>query len=89
VPVDDRVRGLPDDLTAGPPRTDARFTLLAGAENKCFLPSGQLRTHRWLEARRPGAHALHVVPGYTHMDMLFGRQADGEVFPLILRALAY
>jgi hypothetical protein len=89
VAVDERVRGLPDDLTAAPPRTDARFTLLAGAENRCFLPSGQQRTHRWLEARRPGVHELHLIPGYTHMDMLFGRQADREVFPRIVRALAH
>jgi hypothetical protein len=88
VAVDERVTGLPDNLAAAPPRTDARFTLLAGAENRCFLPSGQERTYRWLEARRPGTHALHLIPGYTHMDMLFGREAARDVFPRIVRALA-
>jgi hypothetical protein len=88
VAVDERVTGLPDDFTAAPPRSDARFTLLAGAENRCFLPRGQERTYRWLEARRPGTHALHLIPGYTHMDMLFGRDAARDVFPHIVRALA-
>jgi hypothetical protein len=87
VPVDDSVSGLPDDLTAGPPRTDARFTLLAGAENRCFLPAGQRRTFAWLDARRPGAHALHVLPGYSHMDVFFGRDAARDVFPAIVAAL--
>jgi hypothetical protein len=70
------------------PRTDARFTLLAGAENRCFLPSGQRRTHAWLRAHRPGADdALHVLPGYTHMDVFFGRDAARDVFGHITAAL--
>jgi hypothetical protein len=88
VTVDESVQGLPDDLAAAPPRTDARFTLLAGAENRCFLPSSQRRTHAWLDARRPGFHALHVLPGYTHMDVFFGRDAPRDVFPRIVAALA-
>jgi hypothetical protein len=87
VTVDDRVRELPDDLVARAPQTDARFTLLAGAENRCFLPSGQRRTYDWLNARRPGAHALHFLPGYTHMDVWFGRDAPRDVFPRVLAAL--
>lgn len=87
VPVDDGVAGLPDDFAAGPPRTDARFTLLAGAENRCFLPAGQRRTHRWLDAYRPGVHALDLLPGYTHMDVFFGRDAPRDVFPRILAGL--
>jgi hypothetical protein len=87
VTVDDRVRELPDDLVARAPQTDARFTLLAGAENRCFLPSGQRRTYDWLNARRPGAHALHFLPGYAHMDVWFGRDAPRDVFPRVLAAL--
>jgi hypothetical protein len=87
VAVDESVRGLPDDLTAVPPRTDARFTLLAGTENRCFLPSGQRRTHAWLNAQRPGTAELHVLPGYSHMDVFFGRDAAHDVFPRILAGL--
>jgi hypothetical protein len=88
VAVDDSVGGLPDDFTAAPLRTGARLTLLAGSENRCFLPSGQRRTHAWLNARRPGVDALHVLPGYSHMDVFFGRAAPREVFPRIVAALA-
>jgi hypothetical protein len=87
VAVDDTVSGLPDDFAAAPPRTDARFTLFAGAENRCFLPSSQRRTHAWLNARRPGASELHVLPGYSHMDVFFGRDAARDVFPKIVAAL--
>jgi len=87
VAVDDTVDGLPDDLVAAPPRTTARFTLLAGSENRCFLPSGQRRTHGWLNGRRPGSATLEVLPGYSHMDVFFGRDAPREVFPRIVAAL--
>jgi hypothetical protein len=87
VAVDETVDGLPDDLAAAPPRTTARFTLLAGSENRCFLPSGQRRTHAWLNARRPGSAKLEVLPGYSHMDVFFGRDAPRDVFPRIVAAL--
>jgi hypothetical protein len=87
VAVDDSVDGLPDDFLAAAPPADTRFTLLAGAENRCFLPAGQRRTHAWLNARRPGVDELHVLPGYTHMDVFFGRDAAREVFPKIVAAL--
>ena len=74
--------------SAAPPRTGARFTLLAGAENRCFLPASQRRTHAWLNTRRPGVDELHVLPGYTHMDVFFGRDAAREVFPRNVAALA-
>lgn len=88
VPVDESVRGLPDDLLAAAPPDGTRFTLLAGAENRCFLPSCQRRTHAWLGARRPGVDTLHILPGYSHMDVFFGREAPRDVFPRIVAALA-
>jgi hypothetical protein len=88
VAVDDSVDGLPDDFAAQPPKTDARLALLAGAENRCFLPSGQRRTQAWLNGYRPDAAALEVLPGYTHMDVFFGRDAPRDVFPRIVVALA-
>jgi hypothetical protein len=87
VAVDDSVDGLPDDFLAAAPPADTRFTLLAGTENRCFLPAGQRRTHAWLNGRRPGVDELHMLPGYTHMDVFFGRDAAREVFPKIVSAL--
>ena len=78
---------LPDDLVAQPPQTDARFVLLAGADNRCFLPESQERTFAYLEAQRAGYHALHVFERYGHLDIFMGRSASRDVFPVITAAL--
>jgi hypothetical protein len=73
---------------AGPPATDARFVLLAGEENKCFLPASQERTYAYLDGYQPGYHALHVLARYGHLDMFLGRDAHRDVFPLIVEELS-
>jgi hypothetical protein len=78
---------LPDDAVAQPPRNRPRWTLLAGSANRCFLPSSQRRTHAWLEALEPGRHALVELPGYTHLDVFFGRHADRDVYGHVVEAL--
>ncbi|MFA9443761.1 esterase [Egicoccus sp. AB-alg6-2] len=78
---------LPVSVVAGPPRTEARFVLLAGGDNLCFLPESQRRTYRFLDTHAPGRHALHVLPGYGHLDVFLGRHAARDVFPLILKEL--
>jgi hypothetical protein len=80
--------GLPRSTVARPPATDARFVLLAGEDNKCFLPAGQERTFAFLDGHRPGYHALHVVPGYGHLDVFLGWNAAADTFPIILEELA-
>jgi hypothetical protein len=78
---------LPASLVTKPPQTDARITFLAGDRNHCFLPASQQRSFEWFEGHRPGRHALHLLPGYTHLDVFFGRNAPDETFPVILGAL--
>lgn len=78
---------LPTSVVAGPPRTDARFVLLAGEDNLCFRAESQVRTHRFLDTHAPGRHALHLLPGYGHLDVFLGRHAARDVFPLILKEL--
>ena len=88
------IPSLPADLAVASPRTDAAFTLLAGERNRCFLPESQRRSYEHFRAaalaagRDPGRHALHVLPGYSHLDVFFGRRVGDEVFPVILGALA-
>jgi hypothetical protein len=79
---------IPIDVLAGPPKTDARFALLAGQNNRCFLPASQERTFAYLNGYRPGYHSLHVLPGYGHLDPFLGQHAARDVFPLILDELA-
>lgn len=78
---------IANDLAAGPPRTDARFVLIAGAINDCFLAESQRRTHEWLEKHAPGRHQLHVIPGYGHLDIFIGTQAAQDTYPVMSAAL--
>ncbi len=78
---------LPADFTAGPLRTEARWTFLAGELNRCFLPESQVRAHAFFEARQPGRHHLHLFPRYSHLDIFMGQAASVDVFPVILSAL--
>ncbi|NBD11265.1 lipase family protein [Corallococcus silvisoli] len=86
VPVDG-FRALPEDLGERAPQTDARFVFFAGEENRCFLAESQRRSFEHLERFHPGRHALHVLPGYGHLDVFMGKHAAQDVFPLILSEL--
>ena len=78
--------GLLPRYADGPPQTDARFALFAGARNRCFLPESQRRTFDYLRSHRRG-DTLHVLPSYGHLDVFFGARAAQDVFPLILTEL--
>ncbi|WP_370947267.1 lipase family alpha/beta hydrolase [Amycolatopsis sp. cg5] len=65
----------------------ARFVLLTGADNRCFLPESQRRTFAHLERHQPGRHELHVFPGYGHLDVFIGKNAHADTFPTILAEL--
>jgi hypothetical protein len=78
---------LPENLLADAPKTEARITFLAGSRNRLFLPVSQRRSFEYFDDRQPGRHSFYELPGYTHLDVMFGRNASADVFPLILRAL--
>ncbi|GII91165.1 alpha/beta fold hydrolase [Sinosporangium siamense] len=86
VPVS-RLPGLPESYVAQAPKTDARFAFLAGEENLCFLPESQRRSFEFFNRHRAGKDTLHTVPGYGHLDMLLGKNAARDVFPLIVSEL--
>ena len=82
-----RSPGLPDDYTAEPPRTSARFVFLTGERSRCFLPESQVRTHAYLSrsarvSTRAPSTARVQPPGRVHREV--GR---GGRLPLILREL--
>jgi hypothetical protein len=79
---------LPRDFAAQAPKTEARFVLFTGLENRCFLPESQVRTFQWFESHHPGRHAIHELPGYSHLDVFMGKNAARDVFPLMLAELA-
>nr|WP_211483047.1 hypothetical protein [Fodinibius roseus] len=78
---------LPGDYIATEPQTKARFAFFTGEENLCFLPESQLRTYNYFNRREPGRHALHCIPGYSHLDIFMGKNAASDVFPLIAEEL--
>jgi pimeloyl-ACP methyl ester carboxylesterase len=79
---------LPDSFVAQAPQTDARFSLITGGRNCCFLPESQRRTFEWLERHDPGRHTLHILPGYGHLDVFLGERAEKDWHPIILAELA-
>jgi hypothetical protein len=83
----DGLQELPATFGIDPPRTDARFVFFAGADNRCFLPESQRKTFEWFDRQRKGYHALHVLPGYGHLDVFIGQDAARDTFPLIIAEL--
>jgi cholesterol oxidase len=63
-------------------------TFIHGAENSCFLPESTEQTMRLLQERNGARlYRRHVIPGYGHIDCIFGKHAARDVYPLILKHL--
>jgi len=64
------------------------ITFIHGADNECFLPESTQITYDLLR-RTNGAsfYDRHVIPGYGHIDCIFGKNASRDVFPIVLNAL--
>jgi cholesterol oxidase len=61
---------------------------ISGAENQCYLPESTLKTYqRVCEKHGPERYSRHVVPGYGHIDCMFGKNAVIDVYPIILEHL--
>jgi hypothetical protein len=80
--------GLPADYAAAPPRSDARFTFVAGRRNDCFQWQSQQASFDWFNEHQPGRHAFHVFEDYGHLDVFMGQHAARDTFPVMLAALA-
>lgn len=78
---------LPSNFIANPPKTEARFAFFTGANNRCFLPISQIKTHEYFCLLRANFHTLHVIPGYGHLDVFMGKNAELDTFPLIIEEL--
>ncbi|MBJ7328452.1 MAG: hypothetical protein JHC95_01055 [Solirubrobacteraceae bacterium] len=80
--------GVPEDLCAQPPKTDAKITFLQGTNNRCFAPVSQERSYEWFVAHGSGEYRLRQLRGYGHFDCWMGEDAPVDVFPVVLDALA-
>jgi cholesterol oxidase len=64
------------------------ITFIHGADNECFLPESTAVTFDDLcRANGSRLYNRHVIPGYGHIDCIFGKNAAQDVFPYILDAL--
>ncbi|TGK36044.1 alpha/beta fold hydrolase [Leptospira gomenensis] len=69
-------------------RLNLPITFIHGAENQCYLPESTEQTYQTLINRfNPDQYTRHVIPGYGHIDCIFGKNASKDVYPLILKAL--
>ncbi|MEO5678878.1 MAG: alpha/beta fold hydrolase, partial [Acidimicrobiales bacterium] len=64
------------------------LTIVHGAENVCFNPESTERTVAALsKVNDPGLYTRHLVPGYGHIDCIFGKNAARDVYPLMIQGL--
>ncbi len=69
-----------------------RVTLITGAENRLWHRESIDRMHEWLLRGRsvgcPVDAVKHVLPGFGHLDLLWGEAARNEVYSLVSRGLS-
>ena len=74
VPVGDHA-ALPGSYVDRTPPQEQLWTFVGGEQNRCFIPEGQDRSHAWFRQRSPQDHRFVGFPGYSHLDVFFGRAA--------------
>ena len=65
---------------------DLKITLITGAANPLWHRESIDRMAEWL-ARRGEPATKHVLAGYGHQDLWWGKRSWDEVFPLVLQAV--
>jgi len=69
-------------------RLNLPITFIHGAQNECFLPRSTELTYDLLcQTNGAQQYARHLIPGYGHIDCIFGKNAVRNVFPLIAEHL--
>ena len=59
-----------------------------GEKNSCYLPKSTLTTLNLVKEAHPHQnYSRIVIPGYGHLDCIYGKEAAVDVFPHILEAL--
>jgi cholesterol oxidase len=59
-----------------------------GEKNETYLPVSTQRTFEMLVARFPEQpYERHLIPGYGHIDCIFGKNAAVDVYPVIVNYL--
>lgn len=81
-----KYRTLPDDYFEHAASIETPVLFVAGQENQLFLDSNIVCYER-LQKIVPNRHQLHVFPKYGHADVIFGKNADQDIFPRFVEFL--
>ena len=87
---DDEVRAeLAKDYIVGEPfQALEKVTILGGAQNPLWHRDSADRMYDWLRRVLPADRCVkHVLPGYGHQDLWWGRCSWEDVFPLVNEGL--
>lgn len=69
-------------------RLNMPITFIHGAENACFHPESTEITYKLLCGKFGASqYQRHVISGYGHIDCIYGKNADKDVYPHILAHL--
>ena len=64
------------------------ITFIHGEQNECFLPvSTELTMNELAKANGSNLYKRHVIPGYGHIDCIYGKNAARDVYPFVLEHL--
>jgi cholesterol oxidase len=64
------------------------ISIIHGAQNHCFLPESTEQTLEWMSAANGrDLYDRKLIPGYGHIDCIFGRDAARDVFPYVVQRL--
>ena len=64
------------------------ITFIHGAENQCFLPvSTEMTFNKLCQMNGTSLYTRHVIPGYGHIDCIYGKNAVADVYPHMLKHL--
>jgi cholesterol oxidase len=77
-----------DDYLPHLDRLAIPIKFISGAQNQCFLPQSTEITYELLrKANGDQLYSRDVVPGYGHIDCIYGKNAVNDIFPLMLSHL--
>ncbi|MGC0152603.1 alpha/beta fold hydrolase [Chromobacterium vaccinii] len=69
-------------------RLQLPMLFISGGQNECYLPESTQRTYdRLVKLFGPQRYDRVVVPGYGHIDCIFGSRAAADVYPAIVAHL--
>ena len=64
------------------------FRVIVGEKNSCYLPESTRTTYNLVKEAHPSQRYSWVeIPGYGHLDCIYGKDAVHDIFPHILKAL--